>query len=200
MTDQPAEPTNPVDDLAELLDVATALIGGVEATQWSAPTPCTQWDVRALVNHLVAGDRLFAALLAGDTTGFAADVLGDDPVAAHRDAAVAVLAAFRRPGVLAETVTVPFGTVPGMVALHLRLTEVLVHGWDLAQATGQVARFPDAIVARELQFTLGALASVPAERSPFAPPQPVDDAAPLLDRLAATLGRSLTGEPSGTAG
>jgi uncharacterized protein (TIGR03086 family) len=88
-------------------------------------------------------------------------------------------------------VTVPFGTVPGVVALHLRLTEILVHGWDLAHATGQTATFPDDLVEQELDFTRGKLADVPSNRSPFAPPQEVADDAPALDRLAACLGRSV---------
>ncbi len=69
-----------------------------------------------------------------------------------------MVAAFGQPGALARTVEVPFGTVPGAVALHLRLTEVLVHGWDLAQATGQVAAFPEDLAEQELAFTRDALA------------------------------------------
>ena len=87
----------------------------------------------------------------------------------------------------------PFGTVPGAVALHLRLTEVLVHGWDLAQATGQVAAFPQDLAEQELAFTRDALGALPPGRSPFAPPTPAPDTAPALDRLAACLGRRLPG-------
>lgn len=86
----------------------------------------------------------------------------------------------------------PFGTVPGIVALHLRITEVLVHGWDLARATHQVARFPDDIVEQELEFTRGRLPDVSSARRPFAPPRPVPDDAPAIDRLAACLGRPVT--------
>jgi uncharacterized protein (TIGR03086 family) len=81
--------------------------------------------------------------------------------------------------------------VPGVVALHLRITDVLVHGWDLARAIGGTPAFPDDLVAQELAFSRAALDGLPPERSPFAAPQPVADDAPLIDRLAACLGRSV---------
>ena len=81
------------------------------------------------------------------------------------------------------------GTVPGVVLLHLRITELLVHGWDLAQATAQPPLLPDDLAEQELQFTSGKLADIPAGRHPFAPPQPVPDDAPAIERLAACLGR-----------
>jgi uncharacterized protein (TIGR03086 family) len=191
--------STPVEQLAKVLDATEQLIAAVRAEQWAAPTPCTEWNVRDLVNHLVAGNRMFAGILRGDAATpadiprlQAVDVLGDEPVAAYRDAADAVLAAFSQPGVLEKVFTVPVGTVPGIVALHLGITEVLVHGWDLARATRQVVQFPADIVEQELEFTRGKLADVPSTRHPFAPPQPVPDDAPAIDRLAACLGRPVT--------
>jgi uncharacterized protein (TIGR03086 family) len=100
-----------------------------------------------------------------------------------------VVGAFRAPGVLERPVTVPFGTVPGAVALHLRIVEVLVHGWDLARGTGRTVSFPDDVVEQEIAFSRRALPMIPPERAPFAAPRPVaGDAAPL-DRLVALLGR-----------
>jgi uncharacterized protein (TIGR03086 family) len=181
-----------VNQLAQVLDDAAVLVATVDGEQWAAPTPCTDWTVRQLVNHIVGGNLLFAAALSGSPVDRSAtNHLGDDPVAGYRVAADAVVAAFGRPGVLEQTVTVPFGTVPGLVALHLRITEVLVHGWDLARAIGGRTAFPDDVVAQELAFTRAALADVPSDRSPFAPPQPVAGDAPLIDQLAACLGRSV---------
>lgn len=91
-------------------------------------------------------------------------------------------------------VTVPFGTVPGDLALHLRTTDLLVHGWDQAQATGQRVAFPDELVEQELSFTEGALGNVPPGRSPFGPAQPFAEGATPIDRLAALLGRRTTAE------
>ena len=100
-----------------------------------------------------------------------------------------MVAAFRAPGALDRPVTVPFGTVPGEAALHLRIVEVLTHGWDLARATGRTVSFPDDVVEQEIAFSRRALPMIPPERAPFAPSRPVPaDAAPL-DRLVALLGR-----------
>lgn len=126
-----------------------------------------EWTVRQLVNHLVVGNRMFAEIIEGEQqrppsagspgSDMPGDALGDDPVAAFHRAAHLVSAAFAQPGALDQVVTVPFGTVPAEVALHLRLTEVLVHGWDLARATGQPVRFRDETVAAELAFAQCAL-------------------------------------------
>jgi uncharacterized protein (TIGR03086 family) len=184
-----AAPT--VDQLAQVLDDAAVLVAAVDEEQWAAPTPCTDWTVRQLVSHLVGGNLLFAAIVDGlPVDRSSRDHLGDDPMAAYRAAARAVVAAFGRPGALEQLVTVPFGTVPGVVALHLRITEVLVHGWDLARAISGQTAFPADLVAQELEFTRAALAELPPDRRPFGPPRPVADDAPLIDQLAACLGRS----------
>ncbi len=177
------------------------LVGGVRDNQWADPTSCTEWNVRQLVNHLVGGDLLFTGILGGrqlpDPEALArhrsADHLGDDPAAAYGAAAAGLLEAFRRPGVMEEVFTVPIGALPGRATLHLRTTETLVHGWDLAQATVQPVRFPDDVVRQELEFTRARLPDLPPTRRPFAPPQPVPDDAAPIDRLAALLGRPVPG-------
>jgi uncharacterized protein (TIGR03086 family) len=185
------------------LDLAGDLVAGVPAASWGDPTPCAGWSVRDLVGHVVAGNALFARALGGqyqDPAGPAGP--GDAALLpAYRDSAAALVEAFGQPGVLGKIVTVPFGTVPGVVALHLRITEVLVHGWDLATATGQHAAFPADLAEQELAFSIEKLSDIPPGRRPFAPPQPVAADAPALDRLAACLGRSVAGQGvSGTRG
>jgi uncharacterized protein (TIGR03086 family) len=76
--------------------------------------------------------------------------------------------------------------------LHLRITELLVHGWDVADATGQVVLFPDDLAAQEVAFSQAKLADLPPDRRPFDPPQPIADDAPAIDRLVACLGRRVT--------
>lgn len=179
--------------LGQALELTGQLIGAVHEEQWAATTGCPGWRVTDLVSHLVTGNNLVTAALGGQppAAGQTPPAAGELPQA-FRESGEALLAAFARPGALEQVVTVPFGSVPGAVALHLRLTELLVHGWDLARATGQAVAFPGELVAQELAFSREALGQIPAGRSPFAPPQPVPAGAPVIDQLAALLGRDVT--------
>jgi uncharacterized protein (TIGR03086 family) len=188
---------DPVAPLSTALDATGELVAGVRADQWQLPTPCSDWTVRQLVNHVVGGQRLFTRVLHGEPLPDPSqlgrrggqDQLGDDPSAAYRESAEAMLAAFRAPGVLQQTHTIPAGTLPGPAVVHLRTVETLVHGWDLARATGQAPPFPDALAEAELGFSRDLLGRLPEGRQPFAPSRPVADGAPAIDRLAALLGR-----------
>lgn len=195
--------TTPIDQLARALDATAPLIAGVGSDQWSNPTPCPEWNVRTLVNHLVSGNRMFAGILRGEPLERLrqlreSDQLGDDPAGAYREAGADLQAAFSQPHVMERIFQAPVGSVPGVVLLHLRITELLVHGWDLARATGQPARLPEDLAEEELSFAQGQQApDVPRTGHPFGPVQPVAADAPAIDRLAAYLGRPVTdGSPT----
>jgi uncharacterized protein (TIGR03086 family) len=180
--------------LSVALDATGQVIAAVGDAQWAGPTPCTDWVVRDLVRHVVAGNNGFATAVDGKprpAIDEAAPADADLP-RAYRDSGAALIEAFSQPGALERMVTIPIGLVPGVVALHLRVTEVLVHGWDVATATWQPAEFPDDIAEAELAFTRGQLAHIPPGRTPFAPPQPVADDAPAIQRLVACLGRDVS--------
>jgi len=189
---------DPVSQLCVALDTTGQVLDGVGEQQWDGPTPCPDWDVSALASHVVTGNLRFAGALAGRLAAVEPAPAGVSLPQAYRDSAAALLAAFSEPGALERTVTVPFGTVPGTVALHLRVTELLVHGWDLARATGQAVTFPEDLAAAELDFTVRLLPQVPPDRSPFGPPQPAAPDAPAIDRLAAMLGRQVCGPAAGS--
>ena len=196
---------DPIAPLATALDGTDRLVDGVRADQWEAPTACTDWTVRRLVNHLVGGQRLVTRVLRGEPLpdpvqlGRRAgeDQLGDDPVGAFGASAAGLLDAFRAPGVLERTHTIPAGTLPGPAVLHVRVIETLVHGWDLATATGQPSPFPDALAEGELAFSRDLLGRLPAGRAPFAASRPAADDAPAIDRLVAMLGRTPSAAQTG---
>jgi uncharacterized protein (TIGR03086 family) len=172
------------------LEVTGSILDGIAADQWDLPSPCTEWSVRQVAEHLTGGNDLFTRALGGVVPPSPS---GAEGIArAYHESAERLLSAFRQPGVMEKAVQVPFGTVPGAVALGLRLTEVLVHGWDLARATGQTPRFPEGAAEQALSFTQPMLQRIPPDRKPFAPPQPVDEDAPAIDRLAARLGRTVS--------
>ena len=184
-------PTPSLDHLDAAAVEADRLVAAVPPGRWGDPTPCDGWDLRALVGHLTAGHDLVAAGLRGEepADADAAADGGDGPAAAHRASVDGLLAAVRAPGALDRMVSIPFGTVPAAMALHIRLVELLVHGWDVARASGGAPRFPDAAVDQALAFSHATLAELPPERRPFAAPHPVADDAPAIDRLVALLGR-----------
>jgi uncharacterized protein (TIGR03086 family) len=127
---------------ARALDATRGLVAGVGDGQWGDPTPCEDWDVRTLVNHIVSGNWWAAELASGATIAdvgdrLDGDVLGTDPLAEYDDSAAAAAAVFRRPGAMEAPAAVSYGPVPGEVYCGHRLVDVLIHGWDLAVGTGQ---------------------------------------------------------------
>ncbi|RVW00570.1 TIGR03086 family protein [Rhodococcus xishaensis] len=134
--------TDPRPLYREALAWATELIAGVRRDQLTASTPCTEFDVRALLGHHVAGVEIARIIgEGGDPSAAPTIVTGisdDDFVAAYRSATDRMLPAWTDDRLDAE-VTAPWGTVPGRVAIWVYIIETLVHGWDLATATGQPA-------------------------------------------------------------
>jgi uncharacterized protein (TIGR03086 family) len=186
------------EQLAAVAELTGQVIDGVSDDQWGLPTPCEDWTVRDLVEHVVAGNDSFTAALYGQPGApLPSAERSGDLATQYRCSAQELVRAFRQPGTLESMVSVPFGTVPGAVALHLRVTELLVHGWDVARATGQAVAFPEDVAERELAFSRRILEDIPPGRRPFAPPEPVAGDAPAIDRLAALLGRSVTGPAAG---
>ena len=188
--------TSPIVRLAAALPITGELVGRIEPEHWPLPTPCPEWSVHGVVNHLVAGHLRFTAALDGGSPPADADVLGADPAGAYRSSADGMLAAFRADGALDRPVTVPAGTLPGLAACELRVVEALVHGWDVARATRLPLSFPDDLVEESIGFSRIQLTRLPPGRTRFGPSQDVADDAPPLDRLAALLGRSVEGSPS----
>jgi uncharacterized protein (TIGR03086 family) len=181
-----------IDDIERGLAVTGRLVEGIGADHWTAPTPCDGWDVTTVVNHVVGGMRLYAAELTGTDAGGAHedDWLGEDPIGAYRDAATQVLAAWRSPGAEQRMVALSFGTVPAPVAAVVELTEIVVHGLDVAVATGQEDGV-DQVQAERL-LTLMTAMGIEGFRAPgiFGPEQPAPADAPAHRRLLAFLGRT----------
>ena len=185
-----AERTPLVEQLGRAVDAVAGLISNIRADQWSAPTPCTDWTVRQVVNHLIGMNRVFTALLADQTPPPrpSADHVEADPAGAYRDSAAALQAAFGRPGVLERTYHGPLGTATGADRLKIRLYDLLAHGWDLAQATEQPADLPGDLAERSLAFARTQLAGA-ARPGRFGPARMVAEQAPAIERLVAFLGR-----------
>jgi uncharacterized protein (TIGR03086 family) len=129
------------------------IVAGIKDDQWQDPTPCDDWDVRALLQHVVSGNRWVKPLVDGQTIEqvgdrLDGDLLGADAIAAYEASAAEADAAFSAAGALDVPVAVSYGPVPASVYCGHRLLDVFVHGWDLAAATGQdTALDPDLAAA-----------------------------------------------------
>jgi uncharacterized protein (TIGR03086 family) len=185
--------TDVIDRIDLALTMTAAVAMGITDDRLTGPTPCPGWDVRAELNHLVGGMRIFAAELTGTAPGadHEDDWLGDDPQGAFATAADLDRAAWHRPGALDTTVRLGFGAVPGRMAALIHHTEVLVHGAELAVATGQEALI-DQPACEDLLTVMRGM-DFGAFRRPgmFGPERPASAGAPPHHRLLAFLGRDL---------
>jgi uncharacterized protein (TIGR03086 family) len=126
-------------------------VESVPEDAWDRATPCPDWDVRALVNHVVGEELWTRPLVDGRTieevgSRFDGDVLADDPVGIGRGAAAEAVAAVEERLPEGVTVHLSFGDVPLEEYVRQLVADHLVHGWDLAAATGQDRRLDPALV------------------------------------------------------
>ena len=169
------------------------LVHSVGAGQWQEPTPCTEWDVRQLVNHLIVEQLWVPPILAGRTVAdvgdaFEGDQLGADPVAAWDKAAAASGAAFAEPGALQRTVHLSYGDRPAEGYCAELTADLLVHSWDLARGIGTDETLdPELVDFVYEQFAPHADAL--AESGLFAPRVAVPEGADRQTRLLALTGR-----------
>jgi uncharacterized protein (TIGR03086 family) len=128
-------------------------VAAVQADQWGDPTPCPDWDVRMLVNHVVGEERWTVPLMAGRTLeevgdSLDGDLLGDDPALVAADAARAAQDAVTEPVLRGGTVQLSYGEESAAEYAYQLAADHLVHGWDLAVAIGAEARLdPDVVTA-----------------------------------------------------
>lgn len=180
--------TGPVADLERAFDAAAALVEALPADRHDVPSPCAGWTVADVVEHVIAGNLAVARTLGPDLAD-APDV-AESLAPRFRSAAESLVAALSAPDVLAGTVTIPFGTVPAPIAVQLRTVEALVHGWDVAVASGQDPTvLPADLAETGIAFSGSMFATRDREQLPFSPAVPVADDAPAIDRLAGLLGR-----------
>ncbi|MFD5409216.1 TIGR03086 family metal-binding protein [Streptomyces nojiriensis] len=181
--------------LEKALTHTTELLGHVTPDRYGRPTPCADFDVRALANHLVAGNPYYVVLAQGgapDFSLFARDHIGGrQPGEVYAEGAKEVLAAWQAEGALERQMPLPGGGAgPRLADLHL--LEAVLHGWDLATATGQDrAGDPDAVEEVLRTWYGNHPDEIRSRTGLFGPSRTAPADAPALDRLAAYFGRTV---------
>jgi uncharacterized protein (TIGR03086 family) len=170
-------------------DVFSGVLANVQPGQMDAPTPCEEWAVRDLIEHLIGGNERvpIRAGLRSEPAPRPADLHE-----AHRLTAEEAQAIFAAPDGMTRIFELSIGQVPGSAFIRMRTADALVHAWDLAKATGQPTDLDPELAAYQLAASRPQLTG--ALRGPgnfFGYVQPCDEDRPPADQLAAFLGRSV---------
>ncbi|MFZ2241179.1 MAG: TIGR03086 family metal-binding protein [Gordonia amarae] len=185
------EPIDPRPVFAAASAWAADLMQNVTDDMLTRPTPCAEFDVKTLCAHLIATAQRAAGLADGIDILTINAIADTWHVADYTATVRRTLDLWSDDQKLTETVVVPWGTVPGAGALWGYVNEALVHGWDLAVATGQDPEADPAIVAPALavaqQFIPAEIREIPD--LPFAPVVPPREEAGLTEQLANWTGR-----------
>ncbi len=126
-------------------------VQAIADNQWRSPTPCTEWDVHTLVNHVVGELRWIPPLLAGRTIAevgdqFAGDLLGDEPKRAWAVASQQAIEASLQPGAMERTVHLSSGDHRAHAYISEVATDAVIHTWDLARGIGADDRLDGRLV------------------------------------------------------
>jgi uncharacterized protein (TIGR03086 family) len=181
------------DQLTIAADEAARIVAGTTPEQFALSTPCAQWDVRGLLNHLVlwtsySFERRATSAQVGDDL-LERDFAGEpDYAAAYRAQLDRALAAWAPDEVWASEIDTGHAKVPAPQVAEMILMEMVLHGWDLASATGQTYAVPDS-VAEVAAAAVASTAEMYREYDGFGPEVEVAADASALERALAKSGR-----------
>jgi uncharacterized protein (TIGR03086 family) len=171
-----------VDQLGPLL---TGVVARIRPDQLDYPTPCAKFTVRGVLDHMIGGAITFAAAFRGVEPS-QRDM--SDVLASFRTALTGLADAMHSPAALDRTIQAPFGEVPGANFGRFVVLDGLVHGWDLAAATGQPYEPTDALVAEAEAYARQAVEPL-RDGDTFGPAAVPPPSATPIQRLAAFTGR-----------
>ncbi len=176
---------DPLTQFDQLGPVLGGVVANLTSDQLDRATPCDAFDVRGVLEHMVGGATAFAAAYRGQEPT-APDL--SDPLAAFGPALQDLGAAVHEDGALDRTVAAPFGDLPGDTFARFVVLDGLVHGWDMATATGQPYDPPAELVAEVDAFARATIDPLRDGETFADAVEPPADATPI-ERLVAFTGR-----------
>lgn len=176
---------------------AVAVAGNIKPDQLDGRTPCPEWDVRTVVNHLMFWSAFRTELAARKQQAPA-----NDPITEHTDFTTRrdwpetfatqldrAVAAWSEPGATEGDTGLAGGSMPARMIGMMMVGELVVHGWDLARATGQQLDTDPAALAAVHEMTT-AMGEAGRKMGAFGAAVEVGEDAPMLDRVLGLSGRN----------
>ena len=186
---------DPIDQLERAQAWTGAIVAGVHKEDLHEPTPCSDWDVSMLLDHLIADIDTFNRVASGEPLDLVTSIKPEenaglatpDGAAVFERVTARARELWSAPGALEQTYRTSRSELPGAGLFNIFLIELLVHGWDIAKATGQPVEMPADLAEGALAFTTKMMKD---KRMGFEQPVPAPEDASATDRLVAWLGRT----------
>ena len=177
-----------LDALSRTFDHTGAIVAGIRDDQLATPTPCSDWDVQALLEHTLGVVNNMGNGAAGDPVVPGPATLASDRAAQFRAAADKALAAFRGHE-MTDVVDIGAGPMPVRNAVGINVLDTATHAWDMARATGQPADLPDDLAGTVLSLSKSLVSDAARSKRGFNPPVTVPSDASPTAQMVAFLGR-----------
>ncbi len=177
----------------QAIEATRSVLAQVQPEQLNQASPCADWNVGELINHLIDAQRVFAAWVGGHEATTDTDWAAGDFVAAFNDESAAAVTAFEADGVMGQEFDLGFAKMPGAGIMGMACTDTFVHAWDVAKATGQSTDLNPQLATMLLDQSRQSIQDAfrNEEGNPFGLEQPVPEGAVDADQLAAFLGRAV---------
>lgn len=183
----------PTEQLEHIVPTLNALVGRIEAAQLNDPTPCDNFTVHDVLDHMIVLGGTFAYWFRGEEAPaiMAPPVYGRVPAAEFTTAMNDLLEATRSPGAMDRIISAPIGEMPGCAFARFVAFDGTVHGWDLATAAGLSYELPADVVDAVDGFARSALTDDMRDGDTFKVVADAPESASQLERLVAFSGRKL---------
>lgn len=187
---------NPIELYAQATSQVSKIVSGIQQNQVDAATPCREWNVRALLGHLIGGAENFArTIVSGDVivnstdSSQSADADVTSLAQAYQTAVASALQAARVPDALEKKIAIPGGEMTAGQFLAANFMDHFIHGWDLAKATGQDTSLDPQMAEACYQMFVPGMTDVGRQHGLFGPVVAVPDNASTQDKLLGYTGR-----------
>jgi len=184
------EPSSKI--LLRAVDQTGKIVSTMGYGQLKLTTPCTEWNVRDVVNHLISSLYMFSQAAMGapfNMEEFGVDRVKYDAVVSYGQESAKLKIALGRSGVLEQEWLLPFGETPGSLAVDIAIIEFVAHGWDLAKSTTSSVPLDPELSEVALTNARELVSQFGRQEGVFGPEVAPPEGADVHQRLAAFLGR-----------